>query len=83
MLRRQLLLSSLGVLTLWSAGRVRADALLPATQVTTSAKPKSVLLFTASGAGEADGRDWKNAMPAGALGKALGRARPGSGYLIG
>ena len=84
MLRRQLLLGSLGgVLTLWSAGRLRADALLPATQVTTSAKPKSVLLFTAAGAGDADGRDWKNAMPAGALGKALARARPGSGFLIG
>lgn len=83
MLRRQLLLGSLGVLTLWSAGRVRADALLPATQVTTSAKPKSVLLFTPAGAGLADGRDWKNALPASALGKALARARPGSGYLIG
>lgn len=84
MLRRQLLLGSLGAaLTLWSGGRLRADALLPATQVTTSAKPKSVLLFTASGAGDADGRDWKNAMPASALGKALARARPGSGFLIG
>ena len=84
MRRRQALLLSLGgVLTLWSAGRVRADALLPATQVTTALKPKSVQLFTASGAGDKDGRDWQNAMPVGSLSKALGRARPGAGYLIG
>ena len=84
MRRRQALLLSLGgVLSLWSAGRLRADAVLPATQVTTAAKPKSVQLFTASGAGDKDGRDWQNAMPIGALSKALGRARPGAGYLIG
>jgi hypothetical protein len=84
MRRRQALLLSLGgVLSLWSAGRLRADAVLPTTQVTTAAKPKSVQLFTASGNGDQDGRDWQNAMPIGALGKALSRARPGSGYLIG
>ena len=84
MRRRQALLLSLGgVLSLWSAGRLRADAVLPTTQVTTAAKPKSVQLFTASGAGDKDGRDWQNAMPIGALGKALSRARPGTGYLIG
>ena len=83
MRRRQALLLSLGgVLTLWSAGRLRADALVP-TQVTTAAKPKSVLMITAAGAGDKDGRDWQNAMPIGALSKTLGRARPGSGYLIG
>ena len=84
MRRRQALLLSLGgVLSLWSAGRLRADAVLPTTQVTTAAKPKSVQLFTASGAGDKDGRDWQNAMPIGALSKALSRARPGTGYLIG
>ena len=84
MRRRQALLLSLGgVLSLWSAGRLRADAVLPTTQVTTAAKPKSVQLFTASGAGDKDGRDWQNAMPIGALSKALSRARPGMGYLIG
>jgi hypothetical protein len=84
MRRRQALLLSLGgVLSLLGAGRPRADAVLPASQVTTAAKPRSVLLFTASGAGEQDGRDWRNAMPIGALGKVLGRARPGAGYLIG
>jgi hypothetical protein len=83
MRRRQALLLSLGgVLSLWSAGRLRADALIP-TQVTTAAKPKSVLMVTAAGAGAEDGRDWQNAMPIGALSKVLGRARPGSGYLIG
>jgi hypothetical protein len=83
MRRRQALLLSLGgVLSLWSAGRLRADALIP-TQVTTAAKPKSVLMITAAGAGDEDGRDWQNAMPIGALSKVLGRARPGSGYLIG
>ncbi len=83
MQRRQALLLSLGgVLSLWSAGRLRADALVP-TQVTTAARPKSVLMITAAGAGDKDGRDWQNAMPIGALSKTLGRARPGSGYLIG
>jgi hypothetical protein len=83
MRRRQALLLSLGgVLSLWSAGRLRADALVP-TQVTTAARPKSVLMITAAGAGDKDGRDWQNAMPIGALSKTLGRARPGSGYLIG
>ena len=84
MRRRQALLLSLGgLLSLWSAGRLRADAVLPPTQVTTAVRPKSVQLFTASGDGDKDGRDWRNAMPFGALNKALSRARPGSGYLIG
>lgn len=83
MRRRQVLLLSLGgVLSLWSAGRLRADTLAP-TQVTTAARPKSVLMITAAGAGDKDGRDWQNAMPIGALSKALARARPGSGYMIG
>ncbi|NJM91899.1 MAG: hypothetical protein HC861_03900 [Rhodospirillaceae bacterium] len=74
MRRRQALLLSLGgVLSLWSAGRLRADALVP-TQVTAAAKPKSVLMITAAGAGDKDGRDWQNAMPIGALSKTLGRA---------
>jgi hypothetical protein len=46
-------------------------------------KPKSVKLFTVPGAGDEDGRDWRNAMPIGALSKAIGFARPGSGFLIG
>jgi hypothetical protein len=40
-------------------------------------------MFTAKGAGDQDGRDWKNAMPIDGLNKALGHARPGSGFLIG
>jgi hypothetical protein len=84
MRRRQALLLSLGgVLSLLSAGRLRADAVLPTTQVTTAAKPKSVQMVTASGAGDEDGRDWKNAMPFDALNKALSHARPGTGFLIG
>jgi hypothetical protein len=70
-------------MSLLGAGRLRADAVLPTSQVTTSARPKSVQLFTMVGAGDKDGRDWRNAMPIDALSKALGRARPGSGYLIG
>src|SRR4030095_15350507 len=58
MQRRQALLLSLGgVLSLRSGGRLRADAVLPTTQVTTAAKPKSVQVVTAAGAGDEDGRD--------------------------
>ena len=68
MRRRQALLLSLGgVLSLLSGGRLRADAVLPTTQVTTAAKPKSVQVVTAAGAGDEDGRDWKNAIPFDAL----------------
>ena len=77
--RREALLISLGaLLAAGRASRLRADAIVPM-QVTTAAKPKSVLMVTAAGAGAEDGRDWQNAMPIGALSKALGRARPGSG----
>lgn len=73
--RRQALLMSLGgLLALCGAGRVRAD---------TAATPQSLKLFTPSGAGDQDGRDWRNAMPISALSKALNSARPGSGFLIG
>lgn len=82
--RRQALLAALGgLLTGLGAVRLRADALVPTTQINTAAKPKSVVLFTAAGAGDRDGHDWKNAMPIGALSKAMGSARPGSGFLIG
>jgi len=82
--RRQAVFISLGaLLTGLGAGRLRADATLPVLQIATSAKPKSVKLFTAPGAGDRDGRDWENAMPIGALTKAMGSARPGSGFLIG
>jgi len=82
--RRQAVLVTLGgLLAGLSAGRLRADAIVPTLQVNTAAKPKSVKLFTASGAGSKDGRDWPNAMPIGALAKAMGSARPGSGFLIG
>lgn len=81
--RRQALLATMaGLLTAGQAHRLRADAIVPST-APTAARPRSVQLFTASGAGDEDGRDWQNAMPIGALGKALSRARPGSGYLIG
>jgi hypothetical protein len=82
--RREALLVSLSALLMaGSARQLRAEAVVPTIQVTTAAKPKSVLMVTATGAGDEDGRDWQNAMPIGALSKALGRARPGSGYLIG
>jgi Right handed beta helix region len=81
--RRALLLTLAGLLTGLEAGRLRADAIAPATQVPTAAKPKSIKLFTALGAGDQDGRDWQNAMPIGTLAKALQSARPGSGFLIG
>jgi hypothetical protein len=78
-----MLVTLAGLLTGLGAGRLRADALGAGTQVPAAAKPKSVKLFTALGAGDQDGRDWQNAMPIGALSKALGFARPGSGFLIG
>ncbi|HJR22529.1 MAG TPA: right-handed parallel beta-helix repeat-containing protein [Dongiaceae bacterium] len=71
-----------GLLTAGQSRPLHADALVPAT-VTAAAKPKSVQVFTGAGAGDKDGRDWQNAMPIGALNKALGRARPGAGFLIG
>lgn len=80
--RQALLVTMAGLLTAGPAHRMYADAVVPTT-VTAAAKPKSVQVFTALGAGDKDGRDWQNAMPIGALNKALGRARPGSGYLIG
>ena len=78
-----MLLAFAGLLTGVGAGRLRADAIVPALQVNTSAKPKSVKLFTVPGAGDKDGRDWQNAMSIDALPKAVGFARPGAGFLIG
>ncbi|HEY1386010.1 MAG TPA: right-handed parallel beta-helix repeat-containing protein [Dongiaceae bacterium] len=72
-----------GLLAGMSAGRLRADATVPAAQMPAAARPKSILLFRLDGAGEKDGRDWQNAMPIGALTKVLASARPGSGFLIG
>ncbi|WP_162917513.1 right-handed parallel beta-helix repeat-containing protein [Dongia deserti] len=84
MTRRQALTVTLaGLLTALSAGRLRAEAINPTVQTATAAKPKSVTLFTLSGAGDEDGRDWQNAMPIDSLSKALSSARPGSGFLIG
>ena len=73
--RQALLITMAGLLTAGQSHRLYADALVPAT-VTAAAKPKSVQVVTGSGAGDKDGRDWQNAMPIGALNKALGRARP-------
>ena len=82
--RRQAVLVTLGgLLAGLSPGRLWADAIVPTIQINTAAKPKSVQLFTASGAGSMDGRDWQNALPIGALTKAMRSARPGSGFLIG
>jgi hypothetical protein len=82
--RREALLVSLSALLMAGSARpLRADAIVPTIRVTTTVKPKSVLMVTAAGAGDEDGRDWQNAIPIGALSKALSRARPGSGYLIG
>jgi hypothetical protein len=78
--REAALLTLAGLLTGLGAGRLRAQAIVPAGQ---ASKPKSVELFTALGAGDQDGRDWQNPMPIGALAKALGTARPGSGFFIG
>jgi hypothetical protein len=83
MSRRQALTVALaGLVSGLGAGRLRADAIVPA-QVPTAARPTAVKLFTASGAGDQDGRDWQNAMPIGELSKALSSARPGTGFLIG
>ncbi len=81
--RQAMLVTFAGLLTGMDAGRLRADTIVPGLQVNTSAKPKSVKLFTVPGAGDKDGRDWQNAMPIGALSKSVGSARPGSGFLIG
>lgn len=81
--REALLLSLAGLAGGWSGRSAWAEAIIPTTPVPTAARPQSVTLFTASGAGEKDGRDWQNAMPMDALARALGLARPGSGFLIG
>jgi hypothetical protein len=72
-----------GVVTSFGVGRPRAETLVPTITVPTALKPTSVQVFTAQGAGDRDGRDWRNAMPLNALSKALASARPGSGFLIG
>jgi hypothetical protein len=82
--RRQALLGTLvGLLTGWNARSLLADAAVPTAQMLAAAKPRVVKLFTATGTGDKDGRDWQNAMPIGMLPKALGSARPGYGFLIG
>jgi hypothetical protein len=82
--RREATLAMLaGLLTAMGARRLCADTIAPAAQTSTTAKPKSILLFRPNGAGEKDGRDWQNAMPIGALTKVLTSARPDSGFLIG
>ena len=81
--RRAALLTLAGFMSGFGAGRLRAEAIVPAGQTSLGAKPKSVKLFTPLGAGDKDGRDWQNAMPIGALKKALSFARPGSGFFIG
>jgi hypothetical protein len=80
--RQALLITMAGVLAAGQSRRLYADAVVPAT-VMAAAKPKSVQMVTGAGAGDKDGRDWQNAMPIGALNKALGRARPGASFLIG
>lgn len=80
--RQALLITMAGLLAAGQSRPLHADAVVPA-MVTAAAKPKSVQVFTGTGAGDKDGRDWQNAMPIGALNKALGRARPGAGFLIG
>jgi hypothetical protein len=80
--RQALALTLAGVLSGLSAGRLRADA-IPTAQVPTAAKPSSIMLFTASGAGAKDGSAWQDAMPLDALPNALSSARPGAGFLIG
>ena len=79
--RQALMLTLAGALSV-GARHLRADT-VPTTQVPTSAKPSSVKLFTASGAGSKDGSDWQDAMPLDVLPKVLSSARPGSGFLIG
>lgn len=81
--RRQALMTMLAGLLLGSGGR-RALADQIATESQSPAKgPKSVKLFTMHGAGNQDGGDWENALPLASLSKALGSARPGSGFFIG
>lgn len=72
-----------GLLTGFGASRLRADSIAPGNQVSAAMQPKSVKLFTRLGAGAKDGSDWQNAMPIGALSKAMSFAGPGSGFFIG
>jgi hypothetical protein len=81
--RRTLIFSLACIASGWRARSSWAEAIVPATPVRTAAEPNPIKLFTSSGAGDEDGRDWRNAMPVDALSKALGSARPGSGFLIG
>jgi hypothetical protein len=83
MSRRQALSVTLaGLLSGLGMSRARADQVDPGSQVAT-ARPTFLKLFTASGAGDKDGRDWRNAMPIEALSKEINAARPGAGFLIG
>jgi hypothetical protein len=52
-------------------------------RMSAAAMPNSTKLFTPRGAGDQDGRDWRNAMGLKSLSKALGSARPGSAFMIG
>ncbi len=72
-----------GLLTGFGTSRLRADSIAPGDQVSVATQPKSVKLFTRLGAGAKDGRDWQNAMPIGALSKAMTFAEPGAGFFIG
>jgi len=81
--RQAALLSLAGIVSGLLPGRSRAEAIVPVNQTSMGAKPKSIKLFTPLGAGDKDGRDWRNAMPIAALAKALSLARPGSGFFIG
>ncbi len=81
--RRALLLSLAGLAGAWSTRSSWAEVGAPNQSVLMAARPKSVKLFTASGAGQENGRDWLNAMPIDELSDALRSAQPGSGFLIG
>jgi hypothetical protein len=81
--RRALLLSLASVAGVWRARSSWAEAGAPDQLAPMAARPKSVQLFTASGGGRKDGRDWLNARPIDELSSALRSARPGSGFLIG
>ncbi len=81
--RQALLLSLAGLAGAWGPRRSWAEGALPDPSALIAAKPKSVVLFTASGAGRNDGSDWSNAMPIEQLSAALRAAQPGTGLLIG
>jgi hypothetical protein len=82
--RRQAVLAMLAGLAGSSAsGWLRAETLVPTTQVPTALEPTSIQLFTPRGAGSKDGRDWLNATPLNALSKTLASAQPGSAFFIG